>query len=179
MQLSPYDNKREKTFLKSETLETPLGSMLSLADEYHLYWLDFTDRQGFEKRVARLSQQLRATISPGETRISRQIKLELSHYFSGERSYFETPIAWIGSDFQQQVWQQLRSIPVGETRSYLDIAKALKRPTACRAVARANSSNPLAIIVPCHRVIQSNGNLGGYAGGIHRKTWLLQHETKR
>lgn len=79
----------------------------------------------------------------------------------------------IGSAFQKKVWQELKKIPLGETRSYLEIAKAINVPTACRAVARANGANQLAIVVPCHRVINSNGELGGYAGGVLRKQWLL------
>lgn len=82
----------------------------------------------------------------------------------------------IGSSFQMRVWEELEKIPFGQTRSYQEIATAIGRPTACRAVARANSTNQLAIIIPCHRVINSSGALGGYAGGLSRKQWMLKHE---
>ena len=86
------------------------------------------------------------------------------------------PVSAAGSDFQREVWGLLRAIPAGETRTYLDLAQALGRPTATRAVARANATNPVAVLVPCHRVIGSDGALRGYAGGLHRKRWLLAHE---
>ena len=89
---------------------------------------------------------------------------------------FNTPIVMLGSDFQKSVWHELIKIPPGETRSYTDIAKRIKQPSACRAVARANGANQLAVIIPCHRVINSDGELGGYGGGLTRKAWLINHE---
>ena len=88
------------------------------------------------------------------------------------------PTAWLGTPFQHTVWHALQTIPSGETRSYADIAKAIGQPSAYRAVARANGANQLALIVPCHRVINHNGGLGGYGGGLPRKGWLLEHERK-
>ena len=102
--------------------------------------------------------------------------MELHRYFDGELHEFKTPIAWVGTKFQRQVWEALRRIPFGETRSYTQLAGAVGRPTAVRAVAQANGANPLALIVPCHRVINANGKLGGYGGGLSRKAWLIQHE---
>lgn len=89
---------------------------------------------------------------------------------------FKTPIRYIGSDFQENVWEELRRIPIGETISYKGLAEKLGRSTASRAVARANGANQLSLIVPCHRVINTNGALGGYGGGLARKEWLIKHE---
>ncbi|MCV6615698.1 MAG: methylated-DNA--[protein]-cysteine S-methyltransferase [Cellvibrionaceae bacterium] len=101
---------------------------------------------------------------------------QLSQYFNGERKQFELPISPQGSEFQTQVWQQLQRIPYGQTRSYGEIAKALNKPNAVRAVGGANGKNPIPIIVPCHRVIGANGKLTGFAGGLEAKAWLLAHE---
>jgi AraC family transcriptional regulator of adaptative response/methylated-DNA-[protein]-cysteine methyltransferase len=100
----------------------------------------------------------------------------LGIYFSGVNHEFITPLALLGSPFQVQVWEELIRIPKGETRSYAQLASAIGRPSAYRAVARANGANQIAIVIPCHRVINSSGELGGYGGGIKRKQWLLDHE---
>jgi methylated-DNA-[protein]-cysteine S-methyltransferase len=103
---------------------------------------------------------------------------QLGEYFRGERNVFRLPLALAGTDFQKKVWNRVREIPYGETASYREIAAALGCPGAARAVGRANGSNPVCIIVPCHRVIGSDGALTGYAGGIRRKEWLLEHERR-
>lgn len=104
---------------------------------------------------------------------------QLCAYFAGELMEFDLPLAPCGTDFQQQVWLALRKIPFGETVSYQAIADAIGKPKAVRAVGAANGKNPLPIVVPCHRVIGSNGTLTGFAGGLGRKQWLLQHEQRR
>lgn len=157
-------------------LDTPLGPMLTIADEEHLYLLEFVDRRGLEREIERMRMKLKAAIIPGRTKPIDAIEGELKLYFGNGYTDFKTPLAVMGSPFQKQVWEQLQKIPPGETRSYLDISLALGRPTAFRAVAQANGSNQLAIIIPCHRVINANGALGGYAGGLARKQWLLDHE---
>lgn len=101
---------------------------------------------------------------------------ELDSYFAGILKQFKTPLALIGTPFQLKVWAAVQEIPYGQTRSYAEIACAIGRPKAVRAVANAISANPIWIMVPCHRVIRSSGGLGGYAGGIERKKWLLAHE---
>ncbi|HJT59839.1 MAG TPA: methylated-DNA--[protein]-cysteine S-methyltransferase, partial [Ktedonobacteraceae bacterium] len=101
---------------------------------------------------------------------------ELARYMAGERLQFTCPLDMRGTAFQVAVWQELLHIPYGETRSYLDIAQAIGRPAAVRAVGAANGANPIAIIVPCHRVIGSNGSLTGYGGGLPAKEWLLALE---
>lgn len=101
---------------------------------------------------------------------------QVGEYFAGDRQDFDVSIEFDGTDFQREVWEQLRSIPYGQVVSYQDIAESLERPGAVRAVGAANGQNPVAIVVPCHRVIGSNGDLVGYGGGIWRKEWLLKHE---
>ena len=102
---------------------------------------------------------------------------QLSEYLQGKRHSFDLPLAPKGTEFQQRVWQKLLKVAYGQTASYLDIAKALNKPTACRAVGAANGKNPIAIVIPCHRVIGANGSLTGYAGGLDRKSYLLGVES--
>ena len=111
-----------------------------------------------------------------ETVAIKSIEKELKQYFSSKLLEFKTPVHLIGSEFQKSVWQALQKIQIGKTCSYADQAKAIGKPTAFRAVANANGMNPLGIIIPCHRVINTNGELGGYGGGLARKEWLLKHE---
>lgn len=103
---------------------------------------------------------------------------ELAGYFSGERVVFSTPLAPRGTAFQLAVWHELLAIPLGETRSYADLARAIRRPSASRAVGAANGLNPLSLFVPCHRVVGADGALTGYAGGVECKRWLLDHERR-
>lgn len=164
------------TILYSAWLETKLGSMLAISDDDHLLLLEFVDRKGLEMEIEKLRTRLKAAISPEKTDVIRQVEAELELYFDGELVNFKTPIRYIGSEFQQGVWDELRRIPMGETISYKVLAEKLGKPTASRAVARANGANQLSLIVPCHRVINSNGELGGYGGGLARKEWLIKHE---
>lgn len=164
--------------LKAAWIDTKLGPMIAIADDQVLYLLEFVDRRGLENEVKHLRKKLTAAIIPGENKIIKNIELELGDYFDGKSMSFKTPVHLLGSAFQQRVWEKLTEIPPGETRSYLQIAKSLQAPNACRAVARANGANPLAIIIPCHRVINTSGELGGYGGGVARKQWLLEHERK-
>ena len=108
--------------------------------------------------------------------ITNTCKQQLNEYFNGSRQIFDLPLEQSGTDFQLKVWQALLKIPFGQLASYRDIANKVASPKAVRAVGSANGKNPISIIVPCHRVIGSNGSLTGYAGGIERKQWLLQHE---
>ncbi|NDJ52890.1 MAG: bifunctional transcriptional activator/DNA repair protein Ada [Chloroflexi bacterium] len=162
--------------LHAAWIDTPLGPMIAMGDVEALYLLEFVDRRGLEREVERLRQRHKVGIVPGSNAILSQIEAELSHYFAGDRATFKTPLADLGTPFQQAVWEQLIAIPPGQTRSYAQIAAAIDQPSAVRAVARANGANQLAIIIPCHRVIGSNGDLTGYGGGIARKRWLLEHE---
>jgi AraC family transcriptional regulator of adaptative response/methylated-DNA-[protein]-cysteine methyltransferase len=162
--------------LKKSLIETPLGPMVAIADEKVLYLLDFTDRHDFEGEIKRFLGKVGSSISEGITPPIQAIQTELDLYFKGTLQRFTTPISLTGTPFQQQVWKTLQDIPYGNTYSYAELADSIGRPTAHRAVARANATNQLAIIVPCHRVIRTGGTLGGYAGGLARKEWLLSHE---
>lgn len=167
-----------KNILKASPLDTRLGPMIAIADDHALYLLEFVDRRGLEREVERLRQKTKAVITPGATLPIHSIENELNQYFDGNITEFKTPLFLMGTPFQKSVWEALKNIPYGETRSYADIAKAVGRPTAFRAVAQANSANQLPLVIPCHRVINTNGDLGGYSGGITRKEWLLHHEKK-
>jgi AraC family transcriptional regulator of adaptative response/methylated-DNA-[protein]-cysteine methyltransferase len=159
-------------------LDTPLGPMVAIADERALYLLEFVDRRGLEREIERLRERHKAGIAPGRTAPIEQIQAELEAYFAGRSTTFETPIARAGSPFQNAVWDALLSIPPGETLSYAELARAVGNPKAVRAAGTANGCNQLAIVIPCHRVINTNGELGGYAGGLPRKQWLLEHERR-
>ncbi len=149
-------------------IPTKMGSLFLLASEKGL-------RQIFWNRQAsHLPKKLDVSIPTHA--ILFQAAKELSEYFDGDRQKFHVPLDLEGTDFQQQVWQELLKIPFGETRSYSDVAKAIKNAKAVRGVGTANGRNPLCIIVPCHRVITADGKLGGYSGGLDKKVGLLRIE---
>ncbi|MFD0698753.1 bifunctional transcriptional activator/DNA repair enzyme AdaA [Paenibacillus sp. GCM10027628] len=162
--------------LKASWLDTRLGPMIAIADEQALYLLEFIDRRGLEREIERLRRKTKSAVIPGSTPPIDSIERELRDYFEGKLTEFKTPVKLIGSPFQKKVWEQLREIQPGQTTSYGDIASALGKLSAYRAVAQANGANQVAIVIPCHRVINSNGDLGGYGGGLSRKQWLLDHE---
>lgn len=164
--------------LKASWLDTRLGPMIAIADEKLLYLLEFVDRRGLEREVERLRKRLKAAIIPGCTEPILSIEKELKDYFEGKLRQFKTPLFLLGSPFQKLVWEELKKIPYGKTQSYAQLATTLGKPTAFRAVAQANGANQFAIIIPCHRVINTNGELGGYGGGLARKKWLIEHENK-
>jgi AraC family transcriptional regulator, regulatory protein of adaptative response / methylated-DNA-[protein]-cysteine methyltransferase len=168
----------QQKVLKASWLDTKLGPMIAISDEDALYLLEFVDRRGLEREVERLRLRTKSAIIPGRTAPIDSIEKELGQYFEGNLKEFKTPLFLLGSPFQQRVWDELRKIPAGNTRSYADIALAIGNPSAFRAVANANGANQIAIVVPCHRVINTNGELGGYGGGIARKKWLIDHERK-
>lgn len=170
--------RSEAKVLFAQWLDTPLGPMISIVDDKGIYLLEFVDRRGLEREIERLRHKLKAAIIPGINKISSQLKQELEQYFSGQKCEFKTPLILLGTLFQQHVWQELIKIPISQTCCYADIAAQIDKPEAYRAVARANGANQIAIIIPCHRVINKNGDLGGYGGGIQRKQWLLNHEKK-
>jgi AraC family transcriptional regulator, regulatory protein of adaptative response / methylated-DNA-[protein]-cysteine methyltransferase len=159
-------------------LDTPLGAMTAIGDEDALHLLEYADRRGLERQIERLRLRAKAGIVPGRTGPIAQIEAELAAYFGRRSMRFETPLAPHGSPFQSAVWDALVAIPAGQTRSYTELAHAIGRPAAVRAVAQANGANAFAIVVPCHRVINADGTLGGYGGGLQRKRWLLDHERR-
>ena len=164
--------------LLGRRLETPLGTMLALADEQGLRLLEFVDRRGLEREIALLRRRLKCTVVPGNNAVLDATAAQLARYFSGESLAFDLPLAPVGSEFQHRVWAGLRRIPAGQTRSYVEVAKRLGVPGGARAIGRANGSNMIGIVIPCHRVINADGSLCGYGGGIWRKQRLLDHERK-
>jgi AraC family transcriptional regulator of adaptative response/methylated-DNA-[protein]-cysteine methyltransferase len=174
----PTNFGKHPNVLKASWLDTPLGPMLAISDEEALYLIEFVERRGLEREIERLRCQTKSAIIPGDTSPINSIKKELQLYFEGRLKEFKTPLHLLGSSFQKLVWEELLCIPYGETRSYADQSRSIGKPSACRAVANANGANQLAIVIPCHRIINSNGDLGGYGGGIARKQWLIDHEAK-
>ena len=167
---------REPMF--AERIETPLGAMIAVTDDEGLRLLEFTDRRATEKELSILRKRLRTSVVPGEHPHLEAIRSQLGDYFSGKQLEFNLPLAPVGSDFQLRAWEILRSIPIGETRSYSWMAKQLGDENAGRAVGRANGTNMICIVIPCHRVIRADGTLCGYGGGLWRKKWLLDHEKR-
>jgi AraC family transcriptional regulator of adaptative response/methylated-DNA-[protein]-cysteine methyltransferase len=166
------------------TIGTPLGEMLALASDEGLCALEFTGPASSQESLTRLERRLRRWFPPHEivdheTRTLRRTRAWLSSYFDGATAEIgDLPIDMHGAPFEQRVWRALVEIPAGQTTSYGAIAKKLGDAGAARAVGAANGANPIAIIVPCHRVIGSSGSLIGYGGGLDRKTWLLDHERR-
>jgi AraC family transcriptional regulator of adaptative response/methylated-DNA-[protein]-cysteine methyltransferase len=157
-------------------ITTPLGPMLAGAVGTKVCFLEFADRRMLEHQLAALAKRLECRYLPGNAPVLQALNEQLDAYFSGRLQCFDVPLESPGTEFQQAVWGQQLKIPYGETRSYADVAEALGRPTATRAVARANGTNRLAILIPCHRVIGKDGSLTGYAGSLWRKQWLLELE---
>lgn len=168
-------NKNNTQITNSCYINTPLGSMFAVADERDLLLLDFTDSKKIEKNISSL-EQVGFSISPGSCAPLRLIEAELNDYFKGHLTEFKCSFKLFGTSFQKHVWHTLLKIPYGESRSYAQQAQAIGKANAYRAVANANGSNKLAIIIPCHRIIASDGTLGGYASGVEKKRHLLAHE---
>lgn len=157
-------------------IETPLEKMYACATEQGICLLEFVDKRTLEYELKLLNKYLIAEIVQSTNKHLDLLKIQLAEFFAGKRRQFSVPIHMVGTDFQRKVWSELSNIPYGCTRSYLQLAAAINNPKAVRAVARANGRNPLPIVIPCHRVIGSNGELVGYGSGIERKLWLLEFE---
>ena len=165
--------------LKTSWIDTKLGPMIAISDDEGLYLLEFVDRRGLERAIERLRLKTNAAIIPGSAAPIESITRELASYFDGTLTDFKTRLHLLGSPFQRRVWEALMRIPYGQTRTYKSQANAIGKSTACRAVANANGANQLAIVIPCHRIINSNGDFGGYGGGVARKQWLIKHENQK
>ena len=168
-----------KTVVSITRLIPPLGPMVAGAVKEGICLLEFADRRMLETQCKRLEKRLNSVLLPGDNPHFEILDQQLKDYFSGGRKDFDLPLVLPGTSFQQQVWEALRTIPYGETRTYKQQAEFLGNPKAIRALGTANGGNRIAIIVPCHRVIGANGKLVGYGGGIWRKEWLLRHEQKK
>ena len=156
----------------------PLGLLFLALGERGLRYLDFMERKSLKRVIgAHAAGEPGAEWQPS-VRELRPVVEQLDAYFCGTLTRFEIPLDPRGSEFQVAVWKELGRIPYGETRSYGDVARAIGEPKSARAVGLANNQNPIAIVVPCHRVIGADGNLTGYGGGLPRKRWLLEHERR-
>lgn len=167
----------KKHLFDLDRLTTPIGTMLVVTDvEGRLRALDWDDHEARMHRLLRLHYgEGGFALEDGAAPASLRSAIEA--YFSGDLPAIEAlSVATAGTEFQREVWAALRSIPAGETLSYGALAKKIARPAAVRAVGAANGSNPIGVVVPCHRVIGADASLTGYAGGVERKRWLLTHE---
>lgn len=169
----------EKTVLNIVELPTPRWPMAACASSRGICLLEFTDNRRLERELKDLVKRLSAVILPGKNPHLDQLQDELKTYFAGQLKEFTVSLHTPGTEFQQAAWKILRGIPYGETCSYKQQAIALGNPKAVRAVAAANGQNRVSIVIPCHRVIGSDGSLTGYGGGLDRKKWLLNHEGVR
>jgi O-6-methylguanine DNA methyltransferase len=159
------------------SVQTPMGNCVAMATEKGVCWTGTPGTTSdWGLNWVKRHMAFESVIEGEEVAPLQQAMDELRRYFAGERLQFSCPLDLHGTAFQIAVWEELFRIPYGETRSYADIAKAIGRPAAVRAVGAANGANPVAIIVPCHRVIGSNGSLTGYGGGLLTKEWLLALE---
>jgi AraC family transcriptional regulator of adaptative response/methylated-DNA-[protein]-cysteine methyltransferase len=164
--------------LQASWIPTPLGDMVAVASAHHLHLLEFVDRKALPAELSRLARATPGGIGLGRLPPLDQAEAELATYFEGRCPHFETPLHFGGTPFSREVWDELRRIPAGEVRSYSDIACAIGKPGAVRAVARANGANQIALLVPCHRVIGADGSLTGYGGGLWRKRRLIEIEAQ-
>lgn len=179
---TPPSKSERVNCLLAKWIDTPLGGMLALANDDGLHMLEFVDRRSMEREITALRRKTRSTIVPGTNTHLEKVTEELTGYFAGTSLTFSVPLVIHSSLFDNNVWTLLQKIKPGETWSYAGLAAAAGNAKAVRAVAQANGRNCLAIVIPCHRVIRSDGSLSGYGGGVWRKQWLLDHEreaTKR
>ena len=160
-------------------IDTPLGELIAAATDTHLVLLEYERRAmhtTYEQQIARVQRALECDFEPGDSPMLDLLRTQLDEYFRGERREFDVPLHAPGTPFQMKVWDELLRIPPGTTTSYATLAKRIGQPTAVRAVARANGDNHIAILIPCHRVIGSDGTMVGYGGGLWRKKFLLELE---
>jgi AraC family transcriptional regulator of adaptative response/methylated-DNA-[protein]-cysteine methyltransferase len=171
-------NSKTQSVIDLKRIETPLGTMYACAVKEGICLLEFSDRKMLETELKALAKLLNATIVQGENEHFKILEQQLVEYFDGRRKIFTVKLLTPGSDFQKSVWEALQNIPYGSTRSYKKQAIAIGKPESIRAVANANGMNRISILVPCHRVIGSDGQLTGYGGGLWRKRFLLELEEK-
>jgi AraC family transcriptional regulator of adaptative response/methylated-DNA-[protein]-cysteine methyltransferase len=167
---------RKGACLFTTMIETPIGRFLAATNDAGLVMFEFTDRRTLEHHFEVLRRRFAAPLVPGDHAHFETLRREIAEYFAGTRRDFTVPLAPCGTAFQERVWTELRLIPYAQTISYEALAIAIGQPTAMRAVALANGSNRLAILIPCHRVIGKDGSLTGYGGGLWRKRLLLELE---
>jgi AraC family transcriptional regulator of adaptative response/methylated-DNA-[protein]-cysteine methyltransferase len=175
---TPGQAEASGEWIRLSWIETPMGPMIAGATDRGVCLLEFTDRRMLEAQLDTLGRRFRAALAPGSHPLLSQLERELAEYFAGTRTRFDVPVHAPGTEFEMRVWAALGRIPHGETRSYEDIAREVGSPKAVRAVGRANGLNRIAIVIPCHRVVNKSGELGGYGGGLWRKRRLLHLERR-
>jgi O-6-methylguanine DNA methyltransferase len=163
----------------SKIIATPIGSMLACSVDEGICLLEFSDNQNFEFELKKLAEELTDTISEHSCNVIELLEKQLCEYFEGKRKNFTIPLHLIGTDFQKRVWNTLLDINFGKTISYKEQALALGDIKAIRAVASANGANRIPIVIPCHRVVGSNGKLTGYSGRVWHKEFLLDFENRQ
>jgi len=157
-------------------LRSPLGPLVAGATSEGICLLEFTDRRMLEAQFTTVRKLFALPVVPGTNNHLEKLESEVASYFAGTLRDFSVPLIYPGTDFQKRVWTQLLAIPYGETRSYEELAIAVGDKKAVRAVGRANGLNRIGIVIPCHRVVNKSGALGGYGGGLRRKQFLLDLE---
>ena len=172
----PPGESRDKNCVLLSWLPSPLGPLVAGATDEGICLLEFTDRRMLEAQFATVRRLLGVPVVPGSHGHLETLQDELARYFAGTLRTFTVPLVFPGSLFQRQVWEQLLRVPYGETRSYQDLAAAVGNAAAVRAAGRANGMNRIAILIPCHRIVNKSGALGGYGGGLRRKQYLLELE---
>lgn len=173
---APPGKAKDKDCIVTSMIDSPLGHIILAASADGLCMCEFTDRRMLEFQIKSLRKYFNAAIVPGSNRHIEQAKLELKAYFDGNLEKFKVKLIFPGTPFQQKVWSELQQITYGKTISYEELADRTGHPGACRAVGTANGMNRIGIIIPCHRVVNKGGKLGGYGGGLWRKQWLLELE---
>ena len=169
---------KDKNIVNITHIEIDLGIMIAVATDKGICMFEFSDYKLIELELRQLTTSFKAPFVQGENPHFDTLRKQLNEYFKGERKDFDIPLDLVGTEFQKQVWLSLLKIPYGCTTSYAKQAELVGRPSAVRAVANANGKNKISIILPCHRVIGSDGSLTGYGGGIWRKKKLLEFEKK-
>lgn len=162
----------------SQKIKSPLGIMTACSTDEGICLLTFDRDDASVKEYSILEKHFGTSVSEGTNNHLKTLVLELDEYFKGSLKLFSVPLITPGTAFQVSVWKELMNIKYGETRSYLEQSIALGKPESIRAVAHVNGMNRISIVIPCHRVIGSNGSLTGYGGGLERKKWLLEHEKR-
>lgn len=160
-------------------IKSPLGEMIAGATANGVCFLEWHDRGGVDRIKERVTKRYMMDLVPGTNVHLDSLEKELDAYFNGKLRKFKVPVDVTGTAFEKATWEMLLQIPYGETKSYGELAALLGKPKAARAVGRANGANYLSIVIPCHRVIEANGNLRGYGGKVWRKKRLLEHESGR
>lgn len=179
MKNSKEEKVEEKGYLYRTEIATPLGRMIAIASAKGICLLDFEDHKDLDKLIKDIEKERSLTLTIQENDHLVKLRDEIERYFSRKLISFSVQVDFIGTPFQIEAWNELLKIPYGATISYMQQAINIGRPQAIRAIANANSRNKIAIIVPCHRVIGSNGALTGYTGGIERKRFLINHEQNK